>query len=65
MFAVLEKAIQYRIENCYIKAKVARKNLSEETICSKMPNFIGYSRKCNMRHAKYGQNELSNITFCS
>ena len=52
MFAVLERAIQYRIENCYIKAKVARKNLSEETICSKMPNFIGYSRKCNMRNAK-------------
>ena len=40
------------------------KNLREWTIWAKMPIFIGYSRKCNMRNANQDQTELSNITFC-
>ena len=60
-----KRSLNCLIENCKVKTELAIRNLTEESICSKMPSFIGYSGKYNMRNAKKGQNEFSNITFYS
>ena len=52
MFAILEMVINYLIENCKVKTEMAMRNLTKESICSKMPSFIAYRGKSNMRNAK-------------
>ena len=52
MVAVLERAINNLIENCQVKTGLPMRNLTEQSICSKIPSFTGYSGKCNMRNAK-------------
>ena len=52
MFAVLERPINNHIESCKVKIDMVMRNLTDESICSKMPRFIGYSGKCNIRNAK-------------